>query len=220
MPAGQHKPGYRRPRTGERRQHRKPLTVDRMPQEVRDAIQEARAAGRTWEETTEAAAAAARKLGAPAPSEGAVHRWYDLRVAQVQREVMAQAESARTLAAAFASKGFAELPESALNALASEIFSAMEAEGPAGRQKALLSFGVVLSKLIAAQAADKRAELEGRKLKLAEKKFEDVKSKAEKATSEAANKIGKGKRVTLADINRIRERFGLPPADPGAAARS
>ncbi len=211
MPAGQHRAGYRRPRKGERRQQDKPLRLDRLltPQQKED-VQKLRAGGRTWQEIAE-------KLDVP---QSTLQRWYDLRVAQVQKEMFARAESSRQLAAVFREKGFAELPESALHALASEIFSAMEAEGPAGRQKALLSFGVVLSKLIAAQAADKRAELEGRKQKLAEKKFEDVKSRAEKATSEAAKKIGKGKGVTLADINRIRERFGLPPAAPGAAARS
>jgi hypothetical protein len=51
-------------------------------------------------------------------------------------------------------------------------------------------------------------------------RVEDVVARGNRATLEAAQKLGKGKGVTLEDINRIRERtFGLPPiarkeADP------
>lgn len=208
---GQHKPGYVRPRKGEKRQQDKPLKVDRLPAEVRDAIQKARVAGRTWAETTEAAAKAAAKLGVKPPSEGAVRRWYDQRIEQVQKEVMAQAERARALAAAFAQRGFKELPEAALAALSSEVFTVMEAGTPGAREASLSNLVFMLSKLIDAQSKQKRAEIEERKVNLAQKKFDELKSKAEKATNEAAAKIGKGKEVTLADINSIRAKFALPP---------
>jgi hypothetical protein len=204
-----------RARTGERRKVRQPFRVDKFPQKVRDAILKARAAGATWDETAEAASAAA---GEPI-GHSAVSRWYDVRVEQMRRETLAQSERARELAAAFSGKSFKDLPESAINALSSEVFAVMEAGGGAERQKALGDLVFMLSKLIAAQASQKKVELEAQKIKLAQQRFDEAKTRAEKTTSEAAAKLGKGKGLTLADINRIRERtFGLGPIQRSAAA--
>ena len=75
---GEHKPGYRRPRTGEKRSVRQPLRIDGLSQEVRDEILKARAAGKTWEETAELAS----KTAGESLAMSVVHRWYDLRVEQ------------------------------------------------------------------------------------------------------------------------------------------
>lgn len=76
--SGKHRPGYRNPRTGEKRQQRKPLRIDRLSVEVKDAIIDARAAGQTWRQAAEAATSKAGfKL-----SSTTVQRWYDLRVQQ------------------------------------------------------------------------------------------------------------------------------------------
>ncbi|MBZ5703252.1 MAG: DUF3486 family protein [Acidobacteriia bacterium] len=212
---GEHRPGYRRPRTGEERSVRQPLKIDKLSQEVRDAILKARAEGCTWEETAEWAS---KKAGEPLAI-SVVHRWYDLRVEQVRKEVMEQAERSRAIAAAFAGKEFKDLPEAALNALTSEVFAVMEAGEAADREKALANLVFVMSKLITAQAKQKQVELEREKIELAKKKFDDLRSKAEKATNDAAAKIGKGKEFTLADINNIRQRtFGLPPIQRSASA--
>jgi|SRR5581483_1068171 hypothetical protein len=207
---GEHKEGYRRPRTGEARKVRQPLRIDSLPQEVRDEILAARAAGKTWEETAERAS---QKAGERLPVM-TVHRWYDLRVDQVRREVMEQAERSRAIAAAFAAKGFERLPEAALNALTSEVFAVMEAGEAAQREKALGNLVFVMSKLITAQAKQKAVELEKEKIDLAKQKFEELRKKAEKATNDAAAKLGKGRALTIDDINRIRERaLGLPPVE-------
>jgi len=212
---GEHKPGYRRPRTGEERRWHQPLRIDGLSQEVRDAILAARAAGKTWEETAELAS----KKAGESLAMSVVHRWYDLRVAQVQKEVMEQAERSRAIAAAFTGKEFKDLPEAALNALTSEVFAVMEAGKAADREKALGNLVFVMSKLITAQAKQKQVELEREKIELAKKKFEELRSKAEKATNEAAVKLGKGKGLTLADINNIRQRtFGLPPIERSVAS--
>lgn len=187
---------------------RQPLRIDRMDQKVRDEILQLRAQGKTWEEIESASVKfAGRRL--PHTS---LHRWYDLRVEQVQREVLAQAERARQLAAAFAQRGFSELPEATVNALSSEVFGLMESASIQDREKALGNLLFLLTKLMTARAKEKYVEIESRKLDLARRKFEELKQNADRATNEAAAKLGKGKALTLADINRIRERvLGLDP---------
>jgi hypothetical protein len=214
---GEHKPGYRPPRTGEKRAVRQPLKIDKLGQEVRDAILKARADGKTWEETAEAAS----KWNGEKLAPSVVHRWYDLRVAQVQREVMNQAEGSRVLAASFEKMGFEGLPEAALNALSSEVFAVVEAGTPAERMKSLGRLILLASDLKKAQAAEKRAGVQERKLDLENKKFEELRSKADKETNAAAEKVGKGRALTIDDINRIRERaLGLPPVKREAASSS
>lgn len=206
--AGQHKPGYRRPRTGEPRKTRQSLAIDRMEQKVRDEILALRAQGKTWEEIESASV----KFAGQRLPHTSLHRWYDLRVEQVQREVLAQAERARQLAAAFAQRGFSELPEATVNALSSEVFGLMESASIQDREKALGNLLFLLTKLMTARAKEKYVEIESRKLDLARRKFEELKQNADRATNEAAAKLGKGKALTLADINRIRERvLGLDP---------
>jgi len=203
---GEHKPGYQRPRTGEPRLTRQPLRIDRLPEEIRQEIQKRRARGETWGEIEQASALFA---GERLPA-NTLSRWHDLRIEQVRNEVMAQSERARHMAAAFASKGFRELPEAAVNALSAQVFTLMETKGGAEFEASLGNLVLVLSKLITAQAKQKQVEL-------AERKFKDLKANAEKTTHEAAAKLGKGQGLTLADINRIRERtFGLPPIVAGS----
>src|SRR4029077_6239422 len=69
---------YRHPRIGEKRQSRKPLRIDRLPVEVKNAIIAARAAGQTWKQTAEAASAKAGQSLSPST----VQRWHDLRIEQ------------------------------------------------------------------------------------------------------------------------------------------
>jgi hypothetical protein len=212
---GQHKPGYHRPRTGEKRHWRQPLVIDTLPEVARLEIQKRRAKGETWEEISEASEKfAGRRLAL-----SVLHRWYDLRVEQVQRDVMAQAERARSIAAAFAGKQFKDLPEATVNALSSEVFAVSEAGKPAEREAALGRLLFLLTKLMQAQAAEKRVEIEKSRIELARKKFEELRNKAEKVTNDAATKLGKGRALTIDDINRIRERtFGLPPVERGASS--
>jgi hypothetical protein len=196
------------------RQH---FRLDKLPQAVRETILKARAAGQTWEQTAAAATLAAGELIAVS----VCHRWYDVQVEQAQREVMARVERARELAAAFAARGFENLSEATLTALSTEVFSVMEAKSGAARERSLGNLAFVLSRLIEAQARQKSVELEARKVTLSEKRLEELRSKTEKATNEAATKLGKGRQLTVDDINRIRERtFGLPPVKQSAAAGS
>jgi hypothetical protein len=211
---GEHKPGYRPPRTGEKRAVRQPLKIDKLAQAVRDAILKARADGATWEETAEAAS----KLNGENLAPSVVHRWYDLRVEQVQREVLDRAEQARMLAGSFRVNGIEGLPEAALNALGSVAFTIVEGGTPDERMKALGQFILVQNDVSKTRTAEKRVELKKREIDIEEKKVEVFLKKVDKATNEAAAKIGKGRTLTLDDINRIRERaLGLPPVKREAA---
>ncbi len=74
---------YRAPRLGEKRRHRKPLRIDRLTPEVKAAIIAARDSGKTWKQAAEIASLTAGEHLAAST----VQRWYDLRVAQPEREV-------------------------------------------------------------------------------------------------------------------------------------
>src|SRR5712691_10458429 len=103
MSRGEHRPGYRPPRTGEKRKLRKVLRIDKLSETVRAEIQKRRAQGETWDEIAEA-------IKLPAST---LKRWYDIRVEQVQAEVHRQAEMSRAFAAGF--KEFKDLPEATVN---------------------------------------------------------------------------------------------------------
>jgi len=84
---------YRHPRLGEKRKHRKPLHIDRLSAEVKDAIIAARDAGQTWKE---AADNASLKAGVRL-SVTNVQRWYDLRIDQPEKEAQAKNASRREI---------------------------------------------------------------------------------------------------------------------------
>lgn len=139
--------GKSRPKTGERRQIRQPLKIDKLPVEMRDRIQAERAAGRTWEEIEEMSPEfaewdkvpdAAKKLF---PDGFLPHttlaRWWDLRVDQVRREVMKQAEAAKGLAVAFAGRSMEQTPEAVMNAYRDLIFSVLEQSDAKSKSKVI-----------------------------------------------------------------------------------
>lgn len=168
---GEHKPGYRRPRTGERRSVRQPLRIDGLSQEVRDAILKARAEGCTWEETAEWAS---KKAGASLAM-SVVHRWYDLRVEQVQKEVMEQAERSRAIAAAFSGKGFEKLPEAVQSALSTAVFALAEEQD----EKSRLKFIAGMNQLAWLLARNRQLDQEEKRLALESKKLEAVVAKVQ-----------------------------------------
>ncbi len=183
-----------------------PLKIDRLPQETRDKILELRAEGKTWWEIE----ILSEQFAGQRLPHTSLHRWYDLRVEQVQREVLARAHAAREFAASFKTLGFEELPEATRNALASQVFVLFEQIGnDAAARKELGNLLFLLLKSRQLDIQEKQAETERKKM---EAQLDELKRKAEKATNEAAAKLGKGKALTLADINRIRERvLGLEP---------
>lgn len=160
---GENKADYRRPRTGEKRRVRQPLRIDGLSQEVRETILKARTSGKTWEETAEEAT----KIAGEPLAVTTVHRWYDLRVEQVQKEVMAQSARARAFAEKLARSEFRNISEAAINVLSSEAFTLAQSANPEERLKA----GMILVQLA---ARIKRGELETERLELDRKKFAEI----------------------------------------------
>jgi hypothetical protein len=217
---GKHKKGYRWPRIGEKRRSRQPFLIDSMSEAVRLEIQKRRAAGDTWQEVSEAS----KQFAGRVLPISMLHRWYAVRVEQVNREVMEIDRQSRKFAALF--KDFKDLPEATINALASQAFNVMNRRGADGFEAALSNLGVVLAKMMSAKAAADRVRLERERLDLEHKRFEELKKRADKATIEAAVRLGKSgdRSLTIDEINRLRERtFGLPPirkATPEELSRS
>ena len=168
---GEHKAGYRRPRTGEERRWHQPLRIDKLSQETRDAILKARAEGCTWEETAERAS----KIAGETLAMSVVHRWYDLRVAQVQKEVMEQAERSRAIAAAFAGKGFEKLPEAVQSALSSAVFALAEEQD----EKSRLKFIAGMNQLAWLLARNRQLDQEEKRLALESKKLDAIVAKVQ-----------------------------------------
>lgn len=219
-----------RARTGERREVRQPLKIDKLPIEVREQVQKLRAQGKTWSEIEELSKQFVNWDGLPAAvlelfpgfhlPHSNLQRWYDLRIEQVGREMAAEAERARQFSAAIAKVGDVEqLGDAAVNALSDIVFSVMRARTRDEYAEALESLGYLSAKLVDAKSKSMRAAAEAKRISILEREIEEKKKKADKETSDAAHKLGKGKAITLADINRLRERtFGLPPVERGAAS--
>ncbi|MBZ5702136.1 MAG: DUF1699 family protein [Acidobacteriia bacterium] len=81
MSRGEHRPGYKRPRTGEPRRVHQHFWINTLPAKVRDRIKELRAEGKTWEEIAELSREFSPKRLAPS----VLHRWFDVHVQQPAR---------------------------------------------------------------------------------------------------------------------------------------
>ena len=217
----------KRPRTGEPRQVKQPLKIDKLPEDVRDAILDLRnAKGKTWEQIEELSALPKDKGGfmdwesLPLPvlelfpdmklPHSSLHRWYDLRVSQVRRQVMAESEKARAFAAAFAGKNLAEGNAAVMNAMRDQVFALMRQVGPGDQAKfieGLNSLSLTMARLQRVDLQAKRVKVDQRRIKLLEKREQT----AREAVDQITKKAGAGQ-FDLAYINLLRERtFGLPP---------
>lgn len=234
-----------RPRTGDKRRTNLPLKIDRLPVEVREAIQFLKnVRGKTWQEIEEISALPYNEKWAKGSGgfvnwealptavlelfpdmrlpHSNLHRWYDLRVAQVTAETMARAAQAREIAAAFAKSIVADDDAAVLNAARDQIMSVLaEDASPKGR---MLAAGALIELAEMMQRARENA-IKERKVKIDERKIEVIEAreklarrKLEAETERAAKKVAKGE-FSIDDINLIRERtFGLPPLKPEEAA--
>jgi hypothetical protein len=225
----------RRRRTGERPEAKQPLKIDRLPEGVRAQIEQQRAKGKTWLEIEElsdiknAGCFVAWSELKPDVLElfpdcrlphSNLHRWYDLRVDQVRRDVLARTETAREFAEAFAGREFKGVDQAVMNALRDQVFSLVETAGDEAKfYKALNEFGWLVAQFKNIEIKKQRADAETKRIGLLAEELKSKSEKLERATEAAANKLGKGRSLTLDDINKIRERtFGLPAIGGSDAA--
>jgi hypothetical protein len=225
-----------RPKTGEKREVNRPLNIDRLPVEVRDAILQLRDAGKTWPEIEELSSLPynpnwATKGGGfvnweeqPTPvlelfpdlriPHSNLHRWYDLRIRQVMAETMARSAQAREIAAAFAKSVVKGEDEAVLNAARDQIMSVLAEDGtPKGRMKAaaaLIALAEMMQERRSNDIKERKVAVDARRMKLLEDREKRACERVDQATQQAAKK-GTGQ-FSINDINLLRERtFGLPP---------
>jgi len=222
----------KRPKTGEKRRTRQPLRIDRLPVEVREAIQQLRAQGKTWIEIEELSSLPLNKggfvnwdalptsvlelfPGLRIPHSN-LHRWYDMRVEQVAAEVLERAEQARSIAKVFASAGLDKTNEAVMNAARDIIFGMLQATDSKSQKdaaRALLALAEIVQQSRSNDIRERAVAVDERKIKALEAREELTRRKLEAETEKAAKKLSKGE-LTVKDLNRLRERvFGLPPVE-------
>jgi len=229
-----------RPKTGERRETNQPLKIDKLPPEVQQSILHLRnGLGLTWQEIEQRSAepVGQGKSGfiewdkLPTPilelfpdlrlPHSSLHRWFDLRVAQVRKDVMVRSEQARTIAESFAKSNLVNGDDAVINAARDTLMGVLSEDGTeSGRlnaTKGLIKLGELMQKARTNVIRDRKVGTEERRIKLLEQDAEQRRSKFEREMNAAEKKVTKGEALTVADINKIRERvFGIGPAPVAA----
>jgi hypothetical protein len=229
----------KRPRTGERRRINQPLKIDKLPPEVHERILALRnRLNKTWEDIEaisavpfdekkgvglvnwDALAPAAKKLfpekRLPHTS---LHRWYDLRVSQVRRDVEQRSTIARELAESFAKSVVLGGNEAVTNAARDQLMSLLAEDltpkGRANATKGLIALAEILQAARANDIKERKVGIDARRIKLLEDRERQARERLDRETQRAAKK-GNGQ-FSLEDINLLRERtFGLPPLKAAA----
>lgn len=180
-----------RPKTGEPREVKQPLKIDKLPQEMRDRILQLRAQeGLTWKEIEERSPSFPEwKAALPATCElfpgrrlphSNLHRWYDLRVEQINQQVMEETARAREIAAAFAARPFKDLPDAVLNALRDQVFTMIQsvnAKDQARFAGALEDLGYLVAQFQKNKIAEMKVQMEEKRVSIAQQELELMKRK-------------------------------------------
>jgi hypothetical protein len=233
-----------RPKTGEPRETHQPLKIDRLPSAVHDAIVFLyTVAGKSWMQIEEQSALPydaewQRKGGGfvnwhdlplsvlelfpdlRLPKSN-LHRWFDLRIAQVRKTTLDRAEQARVMAEAFADAKVEGDADAVLFAARDIFFGLLTEDGSLAARAAA---GKALLELAKQQQKSRTNDIRERQVAVEEKRVEQLVKDAERRRrlmDEEADKLKKKStkgKVTPEDVDRLRERvFGLPPKVKGEA---
>jgi hypothetical protein len=174
-----------RPKTGDKRATRKPLTIDKLPDELKQHIVAAReqewksweaieADSPAWKEWDKASPEVLKLFpGRKVPHSNA-QRWYDIRVEQVRGQALLETEKAREFATAFAGRDFGDLEPAVVNALRDQVFSLMKAGADGTTSK---EFRKALGDLLFLQTKLAKVQIDRKKLALEEEKVGIAKDK-------------------------------------------
>ena len=218
------------PKTGEPRQTAQPLSIDRLPPYVHEAILVLRnQAGKTWQEIERLSAepVGKGKLGfvewKKLPGDvrelfpndripkSNLHRWFDIRVAQVQEQTLQAAEQARVLAASFSKAVVDDDDQAVMNAIRDTLIGVLQEDVTAkGRQ------GVAgkLLKLAEVQIKAKTNKLRERKVAVEEQtlqmKIDEMQRKAGELIKDA-DKVEAGQPVLTREqvLDKVKEIYGV-----------
>jgi len=177
-----------RPKTGDKRATRQPLSIDRLPVEMQDRIRAERRKGRPWAEIEQQSPTWKewKDVGAELlplfPGRKLPHsnlaRWYDIRIEQAMAEAQKDNEAARQIAASLAGRGFEGLPEAVRTALGEQVFALLRAGGDRSKLvKALSDFGWVLAELSKVELAKEKLQLDKERVDISRQKLDAVKAK-------------------------------------------
>lgn len=187
MPSGKHRPGYKRPKLGERRRQRKPLAIDRLPPETREHIQALRATGHSWMDIAAETGLSLYKL----------RNWYDQRIEQALAEVEQRRRVTDDLVEKWGAGPLKRLDKASLNRLSAEIF-----EGGLSPELYLRA----LDSMLKATGRNRQLDLEEGRQSLERDKFEAMKSKGQKLAAEVETAARKGTEVDLKQLAaKVRE---------------
>ena len=203
------------PKSEERRKKHQPFAIDKLPEDRRNHIIELRAKWMTWEQIEQDTTTwkwdqfteNQRKLFPERRiSHSTLHRWYAVVVRQKLQEIAAERQASLAVAERFSAAGYEKLDQSVKNAIADVVFShAKSSADPEQFRKTLAALARLLQR-------DRQLDIAKQRVDVERMKVEELLKRAEKATHDAAKKLGGGGKLTIDDINRLREHtFGLPP---------
>lgn len=227
-----------RPRTGEKRRTQQPLKIDRLPVEIREAIQHLHNnANKTWLDIEELSAlpynSEWRTKGGgfvnwdalPTPilelfpdmklPHTNLHRWYDLRVRQVNAEVQARSAQARELALAFAKSVVAGDDGAVLNAARDQLMSILaEDTSPKARMnatKGLIALAEMMQERRLNDIKERKVATDERRIRMLEDREALTRRKLEAEAAKASKKLERGQ-LTKQDLETLAQRtFGIAP---------
>jgi hypothetical protein len=204
-----------RPKTGEARKTHQPLKIDLLPDAAREAIAFLRNQRfKTWDQISELSA---KPYSEKWPSDGggfidwpnvdgevldqfpglklpvtSLHRWYDLRVRQVQTQILKESETARAFAEKFTAASIDDPNSAVINAMRDEVFTL------AGKMEtgSRADYMAALNQLTLAMTRIQRIQLQAEKVR-----SDIAKSEAERAKIVAAS--GDPREVYLKAVNDL-----------------
>ena len=222
-------------KTGETRKTKQPLKIDRLPASVHDAILHLRnTAGKTWEEIE---ARSTEKYSKDWQSDGGgfvdwdevsvgvlelfpdmklghslLHRWYDLRVTQVQRDVLLRSRQAQVIAREFVKANLVNDEQGVINAARDTLMGILAEDGTAkGRKGAaagLIELGNLMQKARTNRIRERKVAVDEQTL---EAKLDQIKRKAGDLLKDAEGKDATGApAMSREDVLRsVKEIYGV-----------
>ena len=225
-----------RPRTREPRVTHQPFGIDKLPEEVHEAIRILRSkAGLTWARIE---ARSAKPYSAKWEKDGGgfvdwenldltlleifpnlripasnLHRWFYASVLQARNEVMEDGDAAQKFVEKLGDLQIPGMNDAVMNQMARTVFdmiSGVSAGNKAQMVGALSEASLVLSRLQRVQIQQKKVEGEARKIVLLEAREKLAMQKLEAETERLAKKIQSGQPITADDLAEARKKtFGF-----------
>jgi len=221
----------KRPATGDARKTHHPLKIDRLPVLVQAAICDLYRGGFTWMEIEQLSKQPIAERGFVEWDKldtevlelfpgryiphSNLHRFYDLRIAQVKKSVMERSSQAREVAEAFANSVVEGGSEAVVNAARDTIMTVLAEDNSAGGRskaaRALVGLAEVMQTARANDIKERKVAVEERKLTAVLDEIARKQRVMDEETARMSKKATKGE-IRPEDIDRLRERvFGLPP---------